>query len=108
MLFFLQMSQDQPLPVPVQLIFICCSKKLQSASSLSRFQKKMHLRIMTKRFKMSHTFHRCGNGFLIYNISGSELHSHMEAFPDEMFQNLNLHLPISMAWISPNCSSHIM
>ena len=48
---------------------------------------------MAQWFKMSYAFHRCGNGFLIYNISGSELHSHMEAFPDEMFQNLNLHLP---------------
>ena len=57
MLFFLQMCQDQPLPVPIQLIFICRSKKLQSASSLSRFQKKMHLCIMTQRLKMPYALY---------------------------------------------------
>ena len=92
MLFFFQMGEDQALPVPIQLVFTCRCKKLQSASSLPRFQKKMHFRIMTQWFKMSYAFHRCGNGFFIYNISGSEFHCHMEAFPDEMFQNLNLYL----------------
>ena len=92
MLFFLQMCQDQPLPVPIQLIFICRSKKLQPTSSLSRFQKKMHLRIMTKRFKMSHAFHRCGNGFFVYDITGSKFYCHMKTLPDQMLQDLNLYL----------------
>ena len=92
MLFFFQMGEDQALPVPIQLVFTCRCKKLQSASSLPRFQKKMHFRIMTQWFKMAYAFHRCGNGFFIYNISGSEFHSYMKTFPDEMFQNLYLYL----------------
>ena len=84
MLPFLQMGQNQPLPVPVQFVLAAGGSHRQPAARLSRLQQKMHLRIMPQRFKMAHALHGIRNGFLVYNISGPKRNLHAEAFPDQV------------------------
>ena len=81
---FFQMSQDQTLPVTVQHVLTACSKKLQTAPRLSRFQKQMYFCIMTQRFKMAYTFYRLCDCFFIYDISCAKLYCYMETLPDQM------------------------
>ena len=90
--FFLQVSQDQPLPAAVQHILAASGIKDQSAASLPRFHEKMHLRIVAQRLKMSHSFYSPGDGLLVHNISRSKLHIHPKSLADHAFQDLNLHL----------------
>ena len=61
-----------------------CSKKLQSASRLSRFQKQVYFCIMTQRFKMTYTFYRLCDCFFIYDISCAKLYCYVETLPDQM------------------------
>ena len=89
---FLQMGENQPLPVAVQNILAARREKLQAASRLTWLQKQMYLRIVAQRLKMSHALHRRSNCFLIYNVSGAEVYCYMEPFPDQPFQNLDLHI----------------
>ena len=81
---FFQMSQDQSLPVTVQHILTACSKKLQTASRFSGFQKQVYFCIMTQRFKMAYTFYRLCDCFFIYDISCAKLYCYVETLPDQM------------------------
>ena len=80
MLLFLQMRQNQPLPVPIQLIFTAVRSDGQPAPGFSRLHQQMYLRIMTKGLKMSHPFHCIGDGLFIHDIPRSKLNGHAETF----------------------------
>ena len=85
MLPFLQMGQNQSLPVAIQDILTAGGGKFQSAASFQWFQQQMGFRIMPQRLKMSDALYRCGNGFLIHNISGSKGNFQPEPFRDQAF-----------------------
>ena len=91
-LFFLQMCQDQSLPVTVQDILTALGRKLHAGSSLSRLQQKMYFRIMTQRFKMSDAFHRACDCLFIYDPALSEFYENSVPVFDQSLQHLSLHL----------------
>ena len=91
--FFLQMSQDQSLPVPIQHILTAQRGKLQAAAPFTRFQQQVYFRIMSQGFKMSDAFHRFRQRLLIDNASRIEFRFQSEALPQDIFQDLHLHLP---------------
>ena len=84
MTFFLQMRQDQSLPVTVQHILTACSNILQTASRFSGVQKQVYFCIMTQRLKMTYTFYRLCDCFFIYDNSCAKLYCHMISLPDQM------------------------
>ena len=90
--FFLQMGKNQTLPVPIQHILTAGRMKLQAAAWLTRLQKKMHLRIMAQRLKMSHSLHRLQNRLLIHNVPCAKFHRKAISLPDQCLQNINLHV----------------
>ena len=92
MTFFLQMRQDQPLPVTVQHVLAAQRGKLQSTAPLPGLQQQMYLRIMTQGFKMPDAFHRLRQSFLVYNASSIEFHFQTEALPQDIFEDFHLHL----------------
>ena len=92
MTFFLQMRQDQPLPVTVQHVLAAQRGKLQSTAPLPGLQQQMYLRIMTQGFKMPDAFHRLRQSFLVYNASRIEFHFQTEALPQDIFEDFHLHL----------------
>ena len=92
MTFFLQMRQDQPLPVTVQHVLAAQRGKLQSPAPLPGLQQQMYLRIMTQGFKMPDAFHRLRQSFLVYNASRIELHFQTETLPQDIFEDFHLHL----------------
>ena len=49
MLFFLQMGQDQPLPVQLQIVGVAGAGKAQAAARFARLQQQMDLGIMAQR-----------------------------------------------------------
>ena len=91
--FFLQMSQDQSLPVPIQHILTAGRCELQSAAPFTGFQQQVHFRIMSQGFKMSDAFHRFRQRLLIDNASRIEFRFQSETLPQDIFQDLHLHLP---------------
>ena len=82
MTFFLQMRQDQPLPVTVQHVLAAQRGKLQSTAPLPGLQQQMYLRIMTQGFKMPDAFHWLRQSFLVYNASRIEFHFHLHLSHD--------------------------
>ena len=95
-LLFLQMGQDQSLPVSGKDILTAVSLKLQTAPRLSRLKQKVYLGIMPQRFKMPYSLYRVGNGFLIHNSSFSKSNLQSKAFPDQYLQDLHLNLAHDM------------
>ena len=94
MLFpLLQMGQHQPLPVAVQLIRAHCRFKLQTASSWQGLQQQMDFCIMAQRLIMPYALYRGGNGLLIQNLSLTEPDLNPQSVPDQILQDLCLHLP---------------
>ena len=81
-LLFFQMRQNQSLPIQIQFIRAAVCGKLQAAARLPRFQKKMHLRIVTQRFKMPYSLHRRSNRFLIDDAAGTEFYPNAKTIPD--------------------------
>ena len=80
---FLQMRQDQPLPVFIQRIFITVCRKLYAAAGLTRFQQQMHLRIMSERFEMTDSLRRIRDGFLIQKAPVRKFHIQAEALQNQ-------------------------
>ena len=68
----LQMGQNQSLPVPIQHVLTAVRFQHQPAASLQRLHQKMDLRIMAKRFKMSHALHSLLDRFFINNFARSK------------------------------------
>ena len=73
-----QVGQHQALPVPVQVILAASCLKLESASPLSRFHKKMDLRIMAKGLKMTHTLHGASDCLFIHDVSCAKFNLYAE------------------------------
>ena len=93
MLLFFQMSQYQPLPVPVQHVFTTGRAKLQAAPLFPWLQQQMYFCIVPQRFKMSHTLCRFCDCFFVYNVFCPKFYVYMKSFSDQMFQYLDLHFP---------------
>ena len=53
MIFLLQMGQNQPLPVPVQLVLAAQRTKSQPAPRLARLQKQLYFRVMAKGLEVT-------------------------------------------------------
>ena len=92
MFFFFQMGKNQSLPVTCEYILTAGGKKLTTTARFTRLYQQVDFCIMTEWFKMSHTFHRLSNCFLIYNAACSKFYCHTKSVPDHFFQNFNLHL----------------
>ena len=92
MCFFLQVCQNQPLPVAVEDILAARAAENQPAASGQRLQKKMHLRIMAQRLKVPDAFHGGGNGLAVGNAAGIDRDLPAEAFRDQAFHDLKLNL----------------
>ena len=80
-----QMSQNQPLPVPVQHILAAAAFKDQSAARLPGLQQKMDLRIVAQGLKMAHALHSVPNRLLIYDTARAEFHRHAKALFHQIF-----------------------
>ena len=91
MLFFLQMCKDQTLPVSRKHVLTACSKKLTPASRLSRLYQKMNLRIMTERFKVTHTFYRFRDCFLVDYAARTKLYRCIKPIPDQLLKDFYLY-----------------
>ena len=89
---FLQMGQNQPLPVPVQHVLAAGAGKLQAAARLPRFQQQMHLRIMAQWLEMPDALHSVGDGLLVQDLAVRKLHVQAEPLRYQPFQDLYLHL----------------
>ena len=72
MLFLRKMSQYEPLPVLIKVIFTDRCVKNKAAATFKRFKYKMNFCIMPERFVVSDSLHRCSDSFLIRNSSRSE------------------------------------
>ena len=92
MFLFLQMGQDQSLPVSLQHIFTAGRGELQTTPWLSRLQQQMHLRVMAQRLIMPYALHSVGNGLPVYDAARTKLHPQAEAFLDQTGQYLQLYL----------------
>ncbi len=93
MALFLQMRQDQTLPVQIQHIRTADGAKGKTAAAGRRLQQQMHFRIMAQRFVMACAFHGSRDRFLIHDTSGPEFHIDAEPFLYHALQDLDLHLP---------------
>ena len=82
---FRQMSQNQPLPVPIQLVLAAAACKSQTASRLAGLQDQMYLRIMAQGFEMTHSLHYIFDGFLVYNTACPKLHRNAKALLHQAF-----------------------
>ena len=90
---FLQMCQDQPLPVPIQHIFAAVGIKDESGSRLTPVPlKKMDFRVVAQRFEMPDALNDLSDRFLIYNISFAKFDLHAESFPYLTFQDFHLYI----------------
>ena len=60
-----QVGEDQPLPVPVQLVLGAGGVKAQAAARLPRLQQQMDLGVVAQGLKVAHPLHRLQNSLLI-------------------------------------------
>ena len=91
MLFFLQMGQHKALPVLVQHLFPAVGGKLHPAAAGQRFQLQMHLGIMAQRLVVAHALHGFGDGLLVQDAAGAELHVQAEPLCQQAAQHFQLH-----------------
>ena len=92
MLFFFQMGQHKALPVFVQHFFPAVCRKLHSAAPWQRFQLDMHFCIVAQGLIVPHALHRLGDGLLIQDTAGPELHVQAESLCQQAAQHLQLDL----------------
>ena len=92
MRFLLQMRQHQPLPVSFQIVLPTVHPELQTAALRQWLQQQVYFGIVAQRFVVPHALYRLGNGFLIGDLSGIELHLHAEPVGDQPLQYFQLHL----------------
>ena len=90
MLLFHQMGQDQPLPVPVQIVLGHDALQLDAAASRQGVQKQMHLRVVAQRLEMPHALHRLGNGLPVKDPALVQAQIHVEALLHQALENLGL------------------
>ena len=90
---YCQLRENQVLPVALQRIRNAAVLERDPASRISRLQKKMNLRVMSQRFKVTYALHRTPDGFLIDNAARAELCTKIVLLAEKILQNLNLHRP---------------
>ena len=91
-LFFFQMGQHQPLPVFVQHLFPAVGGKLHAAAAGQGFQLQVHFRVMAQRLIVAHALHGLGDGLLVQDAAGAELHFQPEPLGQQAAQHLQLDL----------------
>ena len=92
MLFFLEMREDEPLPVPVEEIFAADRVENQSAARFERLEKQMHLRVVPQRFEMSDALDGFRDGFFVHDAPVVEPHVHAVALGNQADEDFRLHL----------------
>ena len=73
-LFLIQMGQNQPLPVSVQIILAAGAFKHHAAASRTRLQNQMNFRIVAQGLEMPDALYPVRYGFTVQNLTGSEFH----------------------------------
>ena len=92
MLLFFQVGQHKALPVLVQHFLAAVGGKLQPAAPGQGFQQQMHLGVVAQGFVVAHALHGLGDGLLIKDAPGAELHVQPEALGQQAAQHFQLHL----------------
>ena len=87
---FLQMSHNQPLPAPVQLVLAAPGGRHHAAALGQGLQQQMHLRIVPQGFKVAHALHGAVDGLLIQNPAPVQVDLHAEALRHQTFENFRL------------------
>ena len=91
MLLFLQMGQNQPLPVACQHVLPAGGFKHQPAAPGQGLQDQMHFGIVAQRLKVPHALYRVFYGLPVQNVPLVHVHGHAEALLHQTFQDLRLH-----------------
>ena len=89
---FLQMSQDQPLPVQSQNIRRAFGFKGKPASPFPGLQPEVYLRVMAKGFKMAVAGNRISDGLMVLDPSLAEVHDVAEAVLNNALKDFVLYL----------------
>ena len=92
MLFFHQMGQDQPLPVPLQLILAAGRSQAQPAARLPGLHQQMHLRVVPQRLVMPDALHGVPDRLPVQDAALAEAHLQPEAVRKLPLQDFQLHL----------------
>ena len=92
MLLLLNVCGYEALPVFVEHILTAGRCNCDSAATLRRRQKQMHLCIVAQRLEMSYSLDSPCYRFLIHNASRIEFHFQTEALPQDIFEDFHLHL----------------
>ena len=92
MRFFLQMGQDQALPVAVEHVLTAYAVEYQTAAARQRLQEQVHFGIMAQRLKMPDSLDGGGNGFAIGHAAGANPDLPAEAVANQAAQDFQLHL----------------
>ena len=87
---FLQMSHNQPLPVPVQLVLAAPGGRHHAAALGQGLQQQVHLRIVAQGLKVAHALHGAVDGLLIQNPAPVQVDLHAEALRHQAFENFRL------------------
>ena len=82
----------EPLPVFVQHLFPAVGGKLHAAAAGQRFQFQVHFRAMAQRLVVAHPLHGFGDGLLVQDAAGAELHCQAKPLGQQAAQHLQLDL----------------
>ena len=93
---FLQMCEDQALPVSRQQVHRALAVKLQAAPGRKRLHPKVHLRVVTQRFEVSDALRDGPDGLPVDDPAGAEGHIIAEPLPDPSGQDFNLDLAVDL------------
>ena len=83
MLLLCEMCQHQSLPAFTENILAAGGSKLKPAARLAGFQQKMYLRIVAKRFKMPHAFHRVHDCLPVNNTPIAKFYRNPKTFRNQ-------------------------
>ena len=86
------MSENQPLPVQVQLVRRAGGGKAQPASPLPRLQQQVYLGIVAQGLEVAYPLHWARDRLPVNDGSSSEGHLHPEPLPDQTGHHLQLYL----------------
>ena len=89
---FQKMGQYQILVISVQYICRTTAAKGQAAAAGQRLQQQMDLRVVPQGLKITHAFHRGGNGLFISDAPGVKGHIQGKPLFDKAAEDLQLYL----------------
>ena len=89
---FLQMGEDEPLPVAVQHVLAARRGAYHAAPPLAGLQQEVHLGIVAQRLIVAHALHRSGDGLFIKDAARAEGNRQVEPLLDHRLQHFQLHL----------------